>query len=178
MELVEPSILYKESFIAAIEEYQAQETGDRQNSYYRELEELRYAFPSYISRLLSESQGKHLPDGFVPQTTYWLVEGDEFVGRVSIRHILNKQLEKEGGHIGFDIRPSKRKKGYGKKILELALPKALELGLAKVLITCNDNNEASIKIIKANKGVFQDKLKMGGGRPSKLRFWVQLKKEE
>lgn len=174
MELVEPSILYKESFIEAIREYQAQEVGDRRTSYYRELEELTYGFPTYISRLLAESQGKNMPDGFVAQTTYWLVEGDEFIGRISIRHLLNKELMKMGGHIGFDIRPSKRKMGYGKKILQLALPKAKALKIEKALITCNETNEASKKIIIANGGVLEGRVKQPRGEPIKLRYWIQL----
>ncbi|MBI1863065.1 GNAT family N-acetyltransferase [Candidatus Microgenomates bacterium] len=133
---------------------------------------------SYLERLISETQGKHLPMNFVPQTTYWLVEGDEFIGRVTVRHILNKLLEKEGGHIGFDIRPSKRRKGYGMKILQLAIPKAKEWDLEKALLICNDNNEAAIKIIKANGGVLQDRIKQGHGLPQKLRFWIQLKPPE
>lgn len=176
MELVEPSVLYKESFIEAMGEYQAQETGDRRRSYDLEMAELHYGFPSYVSRLLEESKGKHLPAGFVPQTTYWMVDGEEFIGRVSIRHSLTKDLMKVGGHIGFDIRPSKRKMGNGKKILELALPLAKYFDLEKVLITCNENNIASKKIIEANGGVLENIVKQPGGQPSKLRYWIQIKK--
>ncbi len=33
-------------------------------------------FPAWVKKLLDESQGVGLPEGWVPQTTYWLVSGE------------------------------------------------------------------------------------------------------
>lgn len=115
MKLVLPSQKYKDSFIKAVGEYHIVDSDDRRDIYKLNINDLQNNFPSYIVKLLSESEEKNLPKNYVPQTTYWLVDKDEFIGRVSIRHRLTKHLLKEGGHIGYHIRPSKRKLGYGKK---------------------------------------------------------------
>lgn len=174
MKLIHPTTAYKEQFLQATKEYEAKQNEDRPDIYGLTLDELNNDFTAYIERVLSESNGENLPDGLVPQTTYWLVDGDEFIGRVSIRHTLTEQLLKEGGHIGYDIRPSKRQMGYGKQILELSLSKAKELGITKVLVTCNENNIGSKKIIEANGGQLENIVEMGEGKPRKLRFWISL----
>jgi predicted acetyltransferase len=174
MKLVTPSIQYKDSFIKAVEEYQSIDADDRKDIYELDVEELRSNFQSYIEKLLSESEGKNLPEGYVPQTTYWLINNNEFIGRVSIRHKLSEYLLKEGGHIGYDIRPAKRKLGYGKNILALALPKAKELGIDKVLVTCNETNVGSMKIIEANGGILENALFIADGKPRKLRYWIKM----
>ena len=175
MELIVPSVKYNDSFIQAVKEYQSVDADDRKDIFELKVEELQSDFSSYIANLLSESEGKNLPEGYVPQTTYWLIDNGEFIGRVSIRHTLTEHLLKEGGHIGYDISPSKRNKGYGRKILELSLLKAKELGIDKVLVTCNETNLASKKIIEANGGILENALDMGEGKPKKLRYWITLK---
>jgi len=81
-------------------------------------------------------------------------------------------MAKTGGNLGYYIRPSARNKGYGTKILELALVKAKKLGLQKVLITCDESNIPSKKIIEKNKGQFQDKVT--GEGEAKLRYLIDL----
>lgn len=174
MELINPSEKFKDSFIEAIKEYHAVDADDRKDIFEIKVEDLQNDFPLYISNLFSESVGKNLPEGYVPQTTYWLIDSGEFIGRVSIRHTLTDHLLKEGGHIGYDIRPTKRNKGYGKKILELSLPKAKELGIDKVLVTCNETNLASKNIIEANGGIFENAIRIQEGKPKKLRYWITL----
>ena len=174
MDLVTPSSQYKDSFIQAVKEYHAVDADNITEIYELNIEELENDFPHYISNLLSESEGKHLPAGYVPQTTYWLIDQGEFIGTISIRHRLTDRLLQEGGHIGYDIRPSKRKMGYGKKILALALPKAQELGLYRVLVTCNETNIGSKKIIEANGGILENRLQLHAGKPAKLRYWISL----
>ena len=148
MRLLQPQEQYKESFIEAIKEFQSNDPLGR----YVDLdaEDIDKNFSSYIAKLDAESKGIDLLEGRVPQTTYWLIDNDEFIGRVRIRHSLNDTLMKIGGHIGYDIRPSQRKKGYGKAILRLALPLAKELGIDNALITCDVTNIASRKVIEAN----------------------------
>lgn len=174
MQLVLPSIDYKESFLEALHEYQQEKAEDRLDILSLNPEKLKNDFQSYVTRLREESEGKHLPKGHVPHTTYWLVDGKVLIGRVNIRHYLTPFLLRIGGHIGYDIRPSKRQQGYGTKILQLALPKAKELGITKVLVTCNETNIGSKKIIEANGGVLENIEPQGNGLPNKLRYWISL----
>lgn len=166
-QLVLPSTRYKASFITAIKEYQ--EDGLAQ---YLDLdiENLQNNFESYVQGILVQSEGKNLPEGYVPVTRYWLVDNSEFIGRFEIRHELNVFLRKEGGHIGYDIRPTKRKQGYGSIGLELTLLKARQLGLKKVLLTCDMDNLASRKIIEKCGGV----LDINMDSHSKYLFWIEL----
>ncbi len=139
-----------------------------------DLGEIARDFPAFVERILGYSRGEGLPPGFVPSTDYWLIDDGEFVGRVSIRHQLTEWLLKAGGHIGYQIRPSKRCRGYGTQILALVLPKARELGMTRVLVTCDETNIGSKKIIEANGGVLENVLDVGAGAPRKLRYWIEL----
>ncbi|MBP7805027.1 MAG: GNAT family N-acetyltransferase [Candidatus Pacebacteria bacterium] len=163
-----PSIKYKDSFLEAIAEQDSTQfsrvEGYTSESYDGD-------FDAYLQKLEDYRQGKNLPGDWVPQTVYWLIDNEEFIGRVSIRHYLNDNLEKIGGHIGYSIRPSKRGKGYGNLILTLGLTKAKELGLENALVTCDRDNLASKKIIEKNGGVFEDERGDDDGQ-IKLRFWV------
>lgn len=131
-------------------------------------------FPAYLRGVLDGARGLDLSPGRVPYTTFWLTLGRRLVGRSSIRHHLTPDLADEGGHIGYDIRPSERQKGYGKLILRLTLAEARKLGLNRALLTCDADNVASAKVIEANGGRFQ-----GHGvskKSGKLisRFWIEL----
>ncbi len=96
-------------------------------------------------------------ESLVSSSTFWLVNDGEILAATSIRHRLNEKLKKFGGHIGYYVKPSQWKNGYGTKILELALLEARNLGIRKTLITCSDDNIASAKIIEKNGGVLEKK---------------------
>ena len=117
-------------------------------------------------------QGGNLPLGWVPGTEFWLEHDDAIVGCVRIRLRLTRELEDEGGHIGYDVRPSMRRRGYGTELLRLALIETRALGIERVRITCDDDNVGSIKIIERNGGVLDGH---GVSRESgKLvrRYWI------
>lgn len=105
---------------------------------------------------------------------YWLVddERDYFIGEVAIRHRLNDALYLRGGHIGYVIRSGEWGKGYGTLMLKLALEKAKERGLDKVLITCNDSNTASARVMEKNGCVLENVIEVEG-QPVR-RYWRQL----
>lgn len=96
---------------------------------------------------------------FVPSTTYFLIrkEDNKIIGMIDLRHELNEYLAKISGHIGYAIRPTERKKGYGKIQLYLCLLKAEEHGLEKVMISCDENNIASARTIEALGGILERK---------------------
>jgi predicted acetyltransferase len=171
MELVKPSLKYKESFLEAVEEFKAEGKSMFMHDVSNEIG-AGMDFEKFLERINFREQGKDLPEGRVPQTHLWLVEGSKFIGWVKIRHELNDTLMQYGGHIGYSIRPSERRKGYGTKILELGLEEAKRLGIEKVLVTCDDDNIASAKIIEKNGGVMENTSISPEGKV-KRRYWIE-----
>jgi predicted acetyltransferase len=167
--LTEPSVKYRDSFIQSVQEFQAE---DRQMNY--SLYSLTNDFSAFVQELRDQQDRSKLKPGRVPGSDFWLIDDNEFIGRLSIRDELNEFLLKMGGHIGYEIRPSKRKQGYGTQILRLGLEKARELGLRKVLVTCDENNIGSKKIIEHNGGKFENAIQMEGDPVKKLRYWIDI----
>ncbi|MEU5994133.1 GNAT family N-acetyltransferase [Spirillospora sp. NPDC047418] len=171
--LVLPTIAVHGSFLDAMEEFRAEGRADAgDNSLVaRELREFGgtwrapEVFARYVKMLLDE-QWTPRREGFVMATTLWLVEGEEYLGRIAIRHRLNDFLREIGGHIGYDVRKSARRRGHATYMLKEALPVARSLGIEQALITCDVDNVASRKVIEANGGVLEDE------RGGKLRFWT------
>ena len=106
------------------------------------------------------------PAGYVPATELWWVDGSEFLGRVGIRHRLTPRLLEIGGHIGYDVRPSARRRGHATAMLRDALIVARGIGIESALVTCSVDNVGSRTVIEMNGGVLEDE------RAGKLRFWV------
>lgn len=140
-------------------------------------------FKHYLKFLKEQAAGINLNPGRVPHTTYWLIHEDDadqaqWLGRVDIRHQLNDYLRRIGGHIGYVIAPSARKQGYGTKMLALALEKIRaghpQLDSDQALLTCDETNLASKKIIETNGGVFAGYTEQAPPLPRKLRYWIPL----
>lgn len=112
-------------------------------------------------------------DGFVHHSTFWLITDDNNIAGVSnLRHYLNESLLSEGGHIGFGIRPSFRRKGYASKLLELTLLEAKKINLSKVLLTCDKSNTGSSRTIHKNNGVLWKEQILDG--IMKQYFWIDI----
>jgi predicted acetyltransferase len=111
--------------------------------------------------------------GFVPATTYFAVFESRIVGTISIRHKLNDKLLNYGGHIGYAVRPSDRRKGYATKMLALALVKCRELGIGRVLVTCDKQNVGSARTIIKNGGVLEDERSREDGGITQ-RYWITI----
>jgi predicted acetyltransferase len=92
---------------------------------------------------------------------------------IDIRHELNEYLRTIGGHIGYGIRPSERNKGYASYLLNKALTKCKELQISQVLITCDEDNIGSTKVILNNGGIEDDVFITEEGQ-MKRRFWITL----
>src|SRR5260370_3227999 len=167
--LAEPSVAYRDSFIQAVREFQAE---GRQLHY--DLKSLSGDFGAFVQALLDQKDRSKLKPGWVPASDFWLIDGDEFVGRLSVRHELNEQLLLFGGHIGYEIQPSKTKQGYGKEILRLGLEKARDIGLHMVLGTCDEDNIGSKKIIEHNGGKLEDALEIEREPFNKLKHLLYI----
>ena len=124
-------------------------------------------FASFVEQLRADAkEDSPRPAGHVPSTTLWWTDGAEYLGRLSIRHRLTERLLEIGGHIGYDVRPTGRRRGHATAMLAAALPMAHSLGIDPVLITCDTDNTGSRKVIEVNGGVLEDE------RNGKLRFWA------
>jgi predicted acetyltransferase len=119
-------------------------------------------------------QGSWQTRTFVPKTHLWAVTAEQFVGRISIHHELNDALRVEGGHIGYDTVPSFRGRGVATEMLRQALPVARALGLTAVLLTCDDTNAASIRVIERNGGSLRETKALDTNRPLKRYYWIAL----
>ncbi len=126
----------------------------------------------FVQRLL---QGEHNPHhGLVSSSVYWAVSNGNVVGRIDLRHHLNESLEEFGGHIGYEVRPSFRRKGIGKEMLHqlLKLPRAKTIG--RLLLTCSPDNIASNKTIIANGGVLDRTAFVEKWQRWTNYYWIEL----
>lgn len=128
----------------------------------------------WLEELKKRSCEDTVPKGLVPSSTYLGVrEKDNYiVGMIDIRHYLNEYLTQVGGHIGYGVRKTERNKGYAKQMLKLALEKCKELKIKKVLITCDEDNMASEKVILSANAKLEDIRNVDG--ENKKRFWIDL----
>lgn len=130
----------------------------------------------YIEKCAIEENPETCPAPLVPATQFMLIrkEDNKVLGFLQVRHEFNDYLSKFGGHIGYSVRPSERRKGYAKQMLKMALPFCREIGLDKVLITCNDGNIGSEKTILANGGVYESTVHEPDENEDLKRFWITL----
>jgi predicted acetyltransferase len=186
--LATPAARFRESFLAAAREFA--EEGRLDSTYCvglgYSLADLEPRFGEFVRDLVALSDPDRLRPGRYLDHVLWLVEADEFLGQTSIRPELSSEyLLAYGGHIGYSIRPSRRKQGYGTQALALTLKAAASLGLSRVLVTCDSDNPGSRLIIERTRGVYEGAMTMPArafrseGRPprpgvTKRRYWIEL----
>ncbi|MGA5561600.1 GNAT family N-acetyltransferase [Streptomyces platensis] len=171
-QLIAPTVAVHASFLAAMDEFLAD--GAEFVPYSGLARELRTwrgrwgtadGFAAYVGTVGGVMDDERV-DGVVPLSTRWWVDGDSYLGRVAFRHRLTPSLLAWGGHIGYGVRPGARRCGHATAMLRAALPVAHhELGIDPVLVTCDDTNTGSRKVIEACGGIFEDQ------RDDKLRYW-------
>ncbi len=163
--LARPHQRYKRSYIAGVKEYIRE---GMSITWHPGI--LAERFPEYLE-VLQQAETEPLA-GMVPASQYWLVSaGGLYLGDVDIRHHLTDSLRRFGGHIGYKIRPSQRRKGYGSLILRLGIRQARQRHIGDILITCDEDNIGSAKIIESNGGILLDRIDNGRGVLSR-RYWI------
>lgn len=169
LRLILPAKKYLDSFARGIEDARPEGT-EALASHFR-IFKTKKDFPTYLKKTIDDRRGVNLEKGHVPQTIYWAMVGDKFVGVLKLRHRLWK--ENIASHIGYAVIPSERKKGYATEMLRLGLRKAKKLGIKKVILGCRVDNIPSKKVIVSNGGVVLQTYDKKG--VPKLRFAIENK---
>jgi len=168
VELIRPTEQYLDSYREAVAEDAA----------HRPHAERIFRDPeTVVARSRAAERGLGLRPGYVPVTVFWLVDGGRFLGQIDIRHALTPALLRYGGHIGYEVRWSACGQGCGTRMPALALPFCREeLELTRVLITCDDDNYASARVIEKNGGVLENKVvnHLDRGTVTTRRYWIAL----
>ena len=128
----------------------------------------------WIEMLEAMGNEETCPPGKVSSSTYLAVRlsDNRVVGSIDLRHHIDHPiLSVWGGHIGYSVRPSERRKGYAKEMLRQNLQNCRNRGITKVLITCDCDNVASARTILSNGGVFEKEICVDGKRMN--RYWLQ-----
>ena|GEM_PF-325897 len=133
------------------------------------------SLPEYLAVLGDARAGVGLPPGFVATTFLLAFDRERIVGRLSLRHELNAFLAHEGGHIGYAVVPEFRNRGFATQILQQGIVLAArELGLRALLLTCDEGNIASAKVIERNGGVLENVVASATPGIRKRRYWIQV----
>src|SRR5690242_16868374 len=142
---------------------------------WNDIELARRDFAAFVDDLRNESLGIGLPPDIVPQTTYVLLDREgRALGEIRFRWRLTPPFERHNGHIGYNVRPTQRGKGYATRMLALVLDKARALGLERVMLPVRDENLASVCVIVKNGGVFdRPGVELDGGEIVSL-YWITL----
>lgn len=172
--LVRPDVRYADSWIATVEDFGGVATMHGSGHWNLDLVEATHAGCETftVGILAAEPSDPH--GSRVASTYYWITDGDdsapgEVVGFLNLRHTLNDFLLEEGGHVGYSIRPARRREGHAGRALALAVRRAGELGIDRVLVTCDDGNDASRRTIERSGGVLEDV------RGIKRRYWIAVR---
>ncbi|WP_241558897.1 GNAT family N-acetyltransferase [Oceanobacillus halophilus] len=167
--LVKPAREFKDEYLSFYQEWV--ESGEDMIPWV--IEKDPTDFEKMLQFLDDNEKGLNQPEGWVPDSTRWLVnEEKRILGVVNIRHDLTEFLLNGGGHIGYGIRPSERKKGYATKLLKLSLELTKDLGIDRVLVVCDKDNIGSMKVIVKNGGIEDKDFIEENGNIVK-RYWME-----
>jgi predicted acetyltransferase len=171
LRLEKPDARHRQTYLETLSEFRAE---GQLRALHAEYFHDSPTFAAFITRLLEKAEPKNILDDRVPESVLWLIQDQELIGRVSIRHALNAGLLELGGHVGYEIRPSFRRLGFGTRALALTLPMVKRLGIEQALVTCDADNIGSRKIIEANGGVLENEIAQLGSSVVHRRYWIAL----
>ena len=130
----------------------------------------------WLMAVISYTDPATVPEGKVLATQFLAVRESDgrLVGMIQVRHYFNEYLEKYAGHIGYSVRPSERRNGYAKEMLRLVLPYCKGIGLTRVLVSCDADNEGSRRTILSNGGVYESTVHEPEEDIDLERYWITL----
>ena len=131
------------------------------------------SIPEWVQFTENTKYKETVTPGFVTAHTFFALDNDKIVGIINARHELNDYLLNFGGHIGYSVRKSERRKGYAKKMLNYTSEFLFSLGLDKILVTCDKNNIASKRTIESCDGILENEV-IEESRIT-LRYWIYKK---
>lgn len=131
-------------------------------------------FEDWCKSIFDNLKEETVEKGLVPAATYIAIstDDDQLIGMINVRYRLNDSLLNIGGHIGYSVRKSERNKGYATEMLSLALKEYINLGIDRILITCDKDNIASAKTIINNGGILENEVQ--DGDEVVQRYWIEL----
>lgn len=182
--LATPDLRFHRSFLAAADEFRA--SGEWQHDgivnwpaegdfpgvvFTREGLEDPVEFARLVANRVGDAEeDSPRPPGWSPASYWWMEDPDrpdEFVGAISLRHsIAHPMLAAVGGHVGYGVRPSARRRGFARDALRQVVPLAAARGIPRLLVTCDLDNVASARTIEANGGELEGELR------GKRRYWI------
>lgn len=164
IELQAPQARHRAAFLAMIDEFRRHgEAPHHQKPLLR-----ADGFDAHLAAL----QRSEATPGRPPWRPYWAMDAamGELLGLTALRHTLDAPMAEVGGHIGFQVRPSRRGQGLGRQIFGLTLAQARAHGLERVLVLCAPDNAPSLAVVRRHGGVFEREASAAG--QTLLRFWV------
>ena len=171
IELVKPTETHKDAVLGYKKEFTENNEYIHGSAWLTDTDD----FDAWLANVRFEEGLKTHHENKVPASEYLAIRksDNKLVGLVSLRRELNDYLEKFGGHIGYSVRRSERRKGYATQMLEIALLECKTFSIPKVLVTCDKNNIASETVIKLNGGVFESETVDPEGVTLK-RYWITV----
>jgi len=170
MEIVALQIQHEETLAGFVSEFAV--AGEKEIPAF--LPDPDWSFTETVEGFDKQSRGEGLPDSWVPGTTRFLVHEGRILGLFNLRHRLTDNLERFGGHVGYSVRPTERRKGHGARLLEAAKELARDLGIERLLVTCEPSNTASVGVIEKCGGVFEDRSYYEPTEHEVCRYWILL----
>ncbi len=170
MEIVGLQIQHEEALADFVSEFEA--AGEEEIPAF--LPDPEWTFAETVEAFAKQSRGEGLPDGWVPGTTRFLVHEGRILGLLNLRHRLTDNLQRFGGHVGYSVRPSERRKGHGTRLLEAAKDLARSLSIERMLVTCHPDNVASVGVIVKCGGVLEDCRRYEPVGHDVCRYWITV----
>ncbi|MDR2933814.1 MAG: GNAT family N-acetyltransferase [Rickettsiales bacterium] len=177
-----PNEKFKDSYIKAVIENVNNPVRNESDMHYNNID-LEIAKKDFYGHVilprLNRMNKNTCPQDRKPQTDFWIIDADGYAGRIRVAHELDDFQKDNSGHIGYDIIPSKRGRGYVKKALLLALDEANKMGISEVIMSCGVDNIASKKAIENAIQIMGGKInkffKYKGDGPDSILFTVNTK---
>jgi predicted acetyltransferase len=172
-ELILPTVRLRDSWLDARDEWGRGAHQPGSGLHTDDEVDTEAGFSAWIGRLADEGNAAHPPaEGRLHADYWWIAEQQTYLGCITLRHALTDFLLRAGGHVGYSVRPSARGRGLAAWALRMIIPYAQDLGIDRLLVTCEDSNGASARTIENTGGVLEDVrwTELGLTR----RYWIAV----